>query len=242
MISSHKGAEKEYMYVVITGASRGIGKALAYKFAEHNYDLLLTCDKNIDLLNEVKTDIEKKYAKKVIAVKGEISENDLPNDIYILINNAGKCDYNLIQDISYEKYKEIVYSNLDYTFLTTKLVSRQMIKNKQGIIVNISSIWGILGASLESIYSMTKGGINAFTKSLAKELKDSNVDVIAFALGAVDTDMNRHLSDEERKDFVKTLDGGRMLTIEEVAEKIHNIVTTKSYNTGDIIELNNGLS
>lgn len=230
------------MYVVITGASRGIGKALAYKFAEHNYDLLLTCEKNIDLLNEIKSDIENKYKRKVITVKGEINESDLTNDIYILINNAGKCDYNLIQDTSYEKYKEIIYANLDYTFLTTKLISKRLIKNRQGIIVNISSMWGILGSSMESIYSMTKGGINAFTKALAKELKDSCIDVIAIALGAVDTDMNRHLSDEERKDFIKTLDGGRMLTIEEVAEKIHNIVTTKSYNTGDIIEMNNGLS
>ena len=230
------------MYVIITGASRGIGKALAYKFAEHNYDLILTCEKNIALLSEVKADIEKKYGRKVITIKGEIKENDLPDDIYILINNAGKCDYSLIQDVSYETYKEIVYSNLDYTFLTTKLVSKQMIKKKQGIIVNISSMWGILGSAMESIYSMTKGGINAFTKSLAKEFKESNVDVIAFALGAVDTDMNRHLNDEELKDFIKTLDNGRMWSTDEVAEKIHNIVTTKQYNTGDIIELNNGLS
>ena len=230
------------MFAVITGASRGIGKSLAYKFAEHNYDLLLTCEKNIDLLNEIKTDIESKYNRKVITVKGELQESDLPNDIYILINNAGKCDYNLIQDISFEKYKEIIYSNLDYTFLTTKLVSQQLIKKKQGIIVSISSMWGILGSSMESIYSMTKGGINAFTKALAKEFKESGVDVIAFALGAVDTDMNRHLSEDEMNDFLKTLDGKRMWSPDEVAEKIHNIVTTRSYNTGDIIELNNGLS
>lgn len=230
------------MYIVITGASRGIGKALAYKFAEHNYDLLLTCEKNIALLNEIKSDIENKFKRKVITIKGEIKESDLSSDIYILINNAGKCGYNLIQDISYEKYKEIVYSNLDYTFLTTKLVSKQMIKNKQGIIVNISSMWGILGSAMESVYSMTKGGINAFTKSLAKELKDSNVDVIAIALGAVDTDMNKHLSDDEKRDFLKTLDGGRMWSSDEIAEKIHNIITSKLYNTGDIIELNNGLS
>lgn len=230
------------MYTIITGASRGIGKSLAYKFAEHNYDLLLTCEKNIDLLNEIKTDIESKYNRKVITVKGELQESDLPNDIYILINNAGKCDYNLIQDVSYDKYKEIIYSNLDYTFLTTKLVSQQLIKKKQGIIVSISSMWGILGSSMESIYSMTKGGINAFTKALAKEFKESGVDVIAFALGAVDTDMNRHLSEDEMNDFLKTLDGKRMWRPDEVAEKIHNIVTTRSYNTGDIIELNNGLS
>lgn len=229
------------MFVIITGASRGIGKALAYKFAEHNYDLLLTCEKNIDRLNEIKADIENKYNKKVIATKGELKDSDLPNDIYILINNAGKCDYSLIQDTSYEKYKELIYSNLDYTFLTTKLVSSQMIKKKQGIIVNISSMWGILGSSMESIYSMTKGGINAFTKSLAKEFKESGVDVIAFALGAVDTEMNNHLDDKEKTVFLKTLDNGRMFTPEEVAEKIYDIVSGKKYKTGDIIEINNGL-
>lgn len=229
------------MYIIITGASRGIGRALAYKFAEHNYDLLLTCDKNIDLLNEIEADIEKKFGRKVLTIKGEIKESDLPDNIYILINNAGKCDYNLIQDVSYEKYKEIIYSNLDYTFLTTKLVSKQMVKNKQGIIVNISSMWGILGSAMESVYSMTKGGINAFTKSLAKELKESNVDVIATALGAVDTEMNSHLDDKERDEFLKTLDDGKMFTVEEVADKIYDIVSGKKYITGDIIEMNNGL-
>lgn len=229
------------MFAVITGASRGIGKALAYKFAEHGYDLVLTCEKNINLLNDIKHDIETKYSRKVIVKQGLLEEKDLPNDIYILINNAGKCDYNLFQDLSYDKYKEIVHANLDYTFLTTKLLSQKMIKAKQGIIINISSMWGILGASLESIYSMTKGAINALTKSLAKEFKDSNVDVVAFALGAVDTDMNKHFSDDEKKDFVKSLDNGRMWDASEIAEKIYNIVNMKKYNTGDIIEMNNGL-
>ena len=230
------------MFAIITGASRGIGKELAYKFASHNYDLLLTCENNINELTNVENDIESKFGKKVIIKKGLIEENELPNDAYILINNAGKCDYNLLQDVDYDRYKEIVYSNLDYTFLTTKLVSKVMLKNKQGIIVNISSMWGILGSAMESVYSMTKGGINAFTKSLAKEFKDSNVDVIAFALGAVDTDMNSHLSEIERADFLKTLDEGKMFTASEVADKIYDIVFARKYKTGDIIEINNGLT
>ena len=229
------------MYVVITGASRGIGKSLAIKYAEHGFNLVLTCDKNIELLDKVKNDIEKEYNKKVIIKQGLLEEKDLPDDIYILINNASKCDYSQFQDTTYEKYKELIYSNLDYTFLTTKLVCKNMIKSKQGIIINISSMWGILGSSMESIYSMTKGGINAFTKSLAKELNDSNVDVIAFALGAVDTDMNSHLNDEERKDLLKTLDNGKMFSSDEVAELIYNTVSNKKYHTGDIIEINNGL-
>ena len=230
------------MFAIITGASRGIGKELAYKFASHNYDLLLTCENNINELTNIKNDIESKFWKKVIIKKGLIEENELPNDIYILINNAGKCDYSLLQDVDYDKYKEIVYANLDYTFLTTKSVGKVMLKNKQGIIANISSMWGILGASLESIYSMTKGGINAFTKSLAKEFKESNVDVIAFALGAVDTDMNRHLSEEERKSFELSLDNGRMFTAGEVADRIYEIASTRKYESGDIIEINNGLA
>lgn len=229
------------MYIVITGASRGIGKALAYKFAEHGYDLVLTCEKSIDALNSIKKDIEERFKRKVIAIKGEIEENVLPDDIYILINNAGKCDYNLLQGVSIDKYKELIYSNLDYTFITTKLVSKKLLKAKQGIIINISSMWGILGASMETIYSMTKGGINAFTKALAKELKDSNVDVVAFALGAVDTDMNNNLTSDEKEDFIKRLDNNRMYTTKEVADKIYNIISTNQYKTGDIIEINNGL-
>ena len=229
------------MFAVITGASRGIGKALAYKFASGGYDLILTCEKNIKILDDIKIDIEHTYNRKVIVKQGLLNEADLPNDIYILVNNAGKCDYSLFQDVSYDKYKEIVYANLDYTFLTTKLISKTMIKAKLGVIINISSMWGILGSSMESIYSMTKGAINALTKSLAKEFKDSNVDVLAFALGAVDTEMNNHLNDEEKKDFVMSLENGKMWSPDEIARKIFDITTFKNYNTGDIIELNNGL-
>ena len=229
------------MFAVITGASRGIGKALAYKFASGGYDLILTCEKNIKILDDIKIDIENKFNRKVIIKKGLLEEKDLPNDIYILINNAGKCDYSLFQDVSYDKYKEIVFANLDYTFLTTKIVSQKMLKAKQGIIINISSMWGILGAALESIYSMTKGAINSLTSSLAKEFKDSDVDVIAFALGAVDTEMNNHLSDEEKIDFVKSLENGKMWSSDEIAKKVFDIVINKNYTTGDIIELNNGL-
>ena len=229
------------MYAIITGASRGIGKGFAYKFAEHNYDLLLTCDTNFDLLESIKSDIENKYKRNVIIIKGLIEENNLPDDIFVLINNAGKCDYNLVQDISYEQYKQIIYSNLDYTFLTTQIVVRQMIKKKQGIIVNISSIWGIVGAAMETVYSMTKGGINAFTKSLSKELKYSNIDVVAFALGVVNTDMNNYLSDEEKLNFEKKLDNGRMFTVDEIVNIVYNKISNKEYKTGDIVEVNNGL-
>ena len=229
------------MYVVITGASRGIGKALAYKYAESGYNLILTCENNIEALSLLKSEIESKYSRKVIIKKGLLDEEDIMDDIYILINNAGKCDYGLLQDISYDRYKEIVYANLDYMFLTTKLVSKALLKKKEGIIINISSVWGIVGASMETIYSMTKGGVNAFTKALAKEYSESSVDVVAFALGAVDTDMNSNLTSDEKEDLLKRLDNNRMYTTKEVADKIYNTILANQYKTGDIIEINNGL-
>ena len=229
------------MNVIITGASRGIGEALSYKFASHGYDLILTCENNIDMLIQIKNDIENKYNRKVAIKKGLITADDLSDDIYILINNAGKCDYNLLQDVSYEKYKEIIYANLDYTFLTTKLVCKKMIASHQGIIINISSMWGILGAAMETIYAMTKGGINAFTKSLAKELQGSSIDVIAFALGAVNTDMNNVFDHTNMEEILKTIYNGRMYEASEIADIIYSTVINKNYQSGDIIEVNNGL-
>lgn len=241
------------MYAVITGGSRGIGKALAYEYAKHGFDLVLTCEKNIDLLNNVKLDIEKQYKKKVIVKKGLLDENDIKDiasDIYILINNAGKCDYNMLTDVSIDRFREIVYANLEYTFFTTKLLSKYMIKKKDGVIANITSMWGILGSACEVVYSLTKAGLIGFTKAYAKELKDANVDVIAFALGAVNTDMCKEMvslyKDKEElekgiAEFVKTLDDGRMYEPNEIAEKIYDYISKKDFSSGDIIELNNGL-
>lgn len=237
------------MYAVITGGSRGIGKALAYEYAKHGFNLVLTCEKSLDLLAKIKDDIESNYRKKVIIKKGLLTDEDIKDissDIYILINNAGKCDYNLLTDVSIDKYRELVETNLEYTFLTTKLISKYMIKKKQGVIANITSMWGILGSSCETIYSMTKAGLIGFTKAYAKEVMSSGVDVIAFALGAVNTDMCKMMATNEvmKKgidEFVKTLDGGRMYEPSEVATKIYDHISKNEYKSGDIIEINNGL-
>ena len=126
-------------------------------------------------------------------------------------------------------------------FHATKASLPYMINEKNGLIINISSIWGIVAASLETIYSGTKGFVNTFTKALAKELEPSNIDVIAFALGMVDTEMNSHLSDEEKNEIAKSLDNGKLFTKEEIAQKIFEFVTNKNFKTGSIISLDNGL-
>ena len=246
--------------VFITGASRGIGSALASIFAENGYDLILSCDKNHALLkadaeklsaecdinisilryddNQNKFQLEESYGESNQIYFDE-KENNIKTDI--LINNASKALYGLFQDTKEEEWNEIINSNLTTMFHATKSVLPYMIHEKNGLIINISSIWGIVGASLETIYSGTKGFVNTFTKALAKELEPSNIDVIAFALGMVDTEMNSHLSDEEKNEIAKSLDGGKLFTKEEIAQKIFEHATNKNFKTGSIISLDNGL-
>lgn len=247
--------------VFITGASRGIGSALASIFAENGYDLILSCDKNYTLLkadaeklskkcgititivkydkNQNKFLVEQTYGNNIDKVYFDEKENNIKADI--LINNASKALYGLFQDTKEEEWNEIINSNLTTMFHATKAVLPYMIHEKNGLIVNISSIWGIVGASLETIYSGTKGFVHTFTKALAKELEPSSIDVIAFALGMVDTEMNSHLSAEEKNEIAKFLDNGKLFTKEEIAQKIFEHVTNKNYKTGSIISLDNGL-
>ena len=246
--------------VFITGASRGIGSALASIFAESGYDLILSCDKNYNLLKADAEKLCKDHNINVALVKYNTVQNKFEiekiygesNQIYfdekenniktdILINNASKALYGLFQDTKEEEWNEIINSNLTTMFHATKAVLPYMIHEKNGLIINISSIWGIVGASLETIYSGTKGFVNTFTKALAKELEPSKIDVIAFALGMVDTEMNSHLSDDEKNEIAKSLDGGKLFTKEEIAQKIFEHATNKNFKTGSIISLDNGL-
>lgn len=232
------------MYCIITGASRGIGRELAYIFARHKYNLILTCKNNINLLNEIKNDIEELYNVAVYIKNGSIDENDiksLNDDIYILINNQSEAEYGLLQDITKKRYDELINSNITNAIWTTKCVLPNFIKNKMGIIVNISSIWGIYGSSNEVIYSTTKAAIIGFTKSLHKELCSSNIDVICFALGIVDTDMIKNLDSSEIEQIKKILSDNKIMTKEYVANEISNVILNKKYKNGDIIEINNGL-
>ena len=229
------------MYCVVTGASRGIGRELAILFAKSKYDLILTCKTNIDMLNLLKDELEKDYNVTVKTKQGHLAENDLSNidDLSIVINNASIADYNLLQDVSIDRYNEIIDSNLTDTFLTSKYSIPLFLKHKQGLIVNISSIWGELGASTEVLYSMTKGGIISFTKALSKELEPSSIDCICFKLGFVDTDMNSHLTEEEKNEFIKDIKDKNLIDKKVVAKKMFDIITNRKYNTGDILDFTN---
>lgn len=230
---------------LITGASRGIGKAIAIEFAKSGYHVAINCSKNESLLMEVKQEIES-YGVHCIAYVGNIGEEihalqfcnlalQELGHIDILINNAGISHIGLLSDMTLEEWNTIVTSNLTSVFLCSKYVIPSMVHRKSGRIINISSVWGIAGASCEVAYSATKGGINSFTKALAKELAPSNIQVNAVACGAIDTQMNQFLTQEDREELMNEIPSGRFGQPEEVAKFVYSIATGSSYLTGQVI-------
>ena len=177
--------------VIVTGASRGIGKAIAIEFAKAGFNVAINCHSNASLLEEVKSTIES-HGVQCITYVGNIGEEEHATKlcsntleafghIDVLINNAGISHIGLLSDLTLTEWNSIVTTNLTSVFLCSRSVIPNMIHQKSGRIINISSVWGIAGASCEVAYSATKGGINSFTKALAKELAPSNIQVNAIA-------------------------------------------------------------
>lgn len=238
-------------YVIITGASRGIGNAIAEKFASHGYNLILTCNNNIELLNKLCGQLEKKYSVLCYGYKcdGGSSESvtslfdnikKLIPDIDIVINNAGISHMGLLQDMSNEQWENVITSNLNSVFYMCRSIIPHFVHNKYGRIINISSVWGEQGASCEAAYSASKAGINGLTKALAKELAPSSIQVNAIAFGAIDTEMNSFLSDNEKKVLEEEIPFGRMATPQEAASFVYQLAHSEPYLTGQIISFNGG--
>ncbi len=239
--------------VLITGASRGIGHATAIEFAKHGFNLVLICKKNIDMLNEAARHMEE-YNVKCHTIQCDISNPTSVTDnistyieknnitIDILVNNAGISHIGLIQDMSFNEWKSVIDTNLSSMFLLSRLVIPSMIKNGNGRIINISSMWGNVGASCEVAYSASKGGVNSFTRALSKELAPSNISVNAIAFGVIDTEMNQFLSSDERSSLMNDIPAGRFGSCEEAAEMIYSVATAPTYMTGQIITMDGGLT
>ncbi len=233
---------------VITGASRGVGKAIAEALAEDGWRLLLNCRSRFDLLDENCAALSTKT--ECCAVHGEIdsaalgrflgidlnSGRSAGEDEILLVNNGGISRFNLLQDVSDAEFGELVDSNLGSMFRLSRAMIPYLLKAGQGRIWNISSVWGVTGASMESIYSLTKGGVNALTKALAKELAPNHIPVNALALGCVDTDMNGWMSPEDRAAVEEEIPYGRMATAEEAAEMLRLLIKSPAYLTGQIIQ------
>lgn len=236
--------------VLVTGSSRGIGKAIAIKFAEEGYNVVINGIKNEEKLLQVKSEIEQKNVS-CMAYLGDMGSYDKAKELFlgikerfghidVLVNNAGISYIGLLTDMSPEDWNRLISSNLTSVFNCCSLAIPDMVKEKSGKIINISSVWGNVGASCEVAYSASKGGMNAFTKALAKELAPSNIQVNAIACGAIDTDMNRFLTDEELSELTNEIPSGRLGKAEEVAKLAYQLAQDNSYLTGQIIGLDGG--
>lgn len=232
---------------LITGASRGIGRATALRFAKAGYDLYLTCISSIESLTAFAAELSAQYNISCIAIQADMGnyaeiENIFSKieDLNVLINNAGISHVGLLSDMTPAEWHRVMSTNLDSCFYTAKLATPLFLKKHSGKIINISSVWGNVGASTEVAYSASKGGVNAFTKALAKELAPSNIQVNAIAFGAIDTDMNACFSPEDLQALATEIPTDRLGTAEEAAEMIYLISQAPEYLTGQIITMDGG--
>ena len=235
---------------LITGASRGIGRAIAIEFAKEGANIVINYSKDelgaeetLKILNGIGV-VAYKIKEDVSSFKGAEKIIDFTlksfGKIDILVNNAAKSTIGLFMDSSKEEIENILNTNLLGPLYLSKMAIPHMI-NKNGVILNISSMWGEVGASCEVLYSTSKGGINLFTKALAKEMAPSNIRVNAIAPGVIDTSMNSFLSKEDRKDLEEEIPFGRFGSPEEIG-KIAVFLCSKdsSYITGQIIRADGG--
>ena len=236
---------------LITGASRGIGKAIATALSQEGYHLALFCHSNFQMLDDLAKKLTSEYKVEVYTYCGDIADYEFTmtscedalkklEHIDVLINNAGKASIGLLTDMTAMDWNSMLGTNLSSLFYTSKVIIPDMVSRKTGNIINISSMWGTVGASCEVAYSATKGGVNSFTKALAKELAPNGIAVNAIACGVVDTDMNGMLSDEEKAELSEEIPTGRFCTPEEIAEVVLSIIKAPSYMTGQIIGVDGG--
>lgn len=232
---------------MVTGASRGIGKAIAETLAEAGYHLILTCNHTLAELQTIAASLEEKYNITCTAAAADASDPAAIEKIFaslnhldILVNNAGISYIGLLTDMSVEEWQRVINTNLSSCFYTSRLAIPLMLQKHSGRIINISSVWGNVGASMEVAYSASKGGVNSFTKALAKELAPSNIQVNAISCGVIDTAMNHCFSPEEMNALREEIPADRLGQPEEVAELVLQLIQAPTYLTGQILTLDGG--
>ena len=232
---------------LITGASRGIGEAVARKLAKEHFDLYLTCLHSEEKLHTLATYLEEEYNISVSAFLCDMSSHKEVERLFrhipsldVLINNAGISYIGLLSEMSVESWNRVLDTNLSSLFYTSKKAIPLMLQKHRGQIINISSVWGEDGASMEVAYSASKGGVNSFTKALAKELAPSGIQVNAVACGLINTEMNRGLSEEERCALIDEIPADRMGNTAEVAQMVYSVLSMPFYTTGQIFTIDGG--
>lgn len=235
----------------ITGASHGIGRAIATQLAAEGWSLAINCCSSKDELFLLADQLQKEFHITCLPLTGDVGDESFVRSAFaeihqtlgpvnVLVNNAGISHIGLLSDMTLEEWNHVLQTNLTSVFCCCKHAIPDMVHDKSGSILNISSVWGSNGASCEAAYSASKGGVNALTRALAKELAPSGIAVNAIACGVIDTRMNQCFSSEERLALCEEIPAGRFGTPEEVAELAFSILTSPSYLTGQIITLDGG--
>ena len=237
---------------LVTGASRGIGRAIALRFAAEGAFVVVNYAGNEAAAAETLAAIASAGGSAVLsrfdvgdaaqvdaAVKAIVAER---GRIDILVNNAGVTRDNLLMRLTEDDFDAVVRTNLKGTFLVAKVVSRQMIRQRGGRIVNMSSVVGEMGNAGQSVYAATKAGILGFTKAMARELASREITVNAIAPGFITTDMTEKLPEAARKEFAERIPLGRFGAPEEVAELALFLASDAAgYVTGQVVGINGGM-
>lgn len=230
---------------IVSGGSRGIGASIVETLASSGFNVVLNYRFSADKAN----DIASKFSN-VVTFQADVSDYAQVKSLVdftiskfgridLLVNNAGIDFINTLSDTSDSDFDKVLKNNLYSAFYLSKEVSPYMINAKSGLIINISSIWGIVGASCEMAYSVSKAGLDAMTKSLAKELGPSNIRVNSVAPGIIDTDMNSFLSKEELSEIVNDIPLERIGLPSDVADTVL-FLEKNSYITGQVIQVTGG--
>ena len=239
--------------VLITGGSRGIGKAVAIKFAENGYQIIINYVSDKTDTEQLKKELLQAGASDILLIKADVSNSeDVKNmvkesiekfeKIDVLVNNAGITKDNLLMRMSEEEFDKVIQINLKGTYLVTKEVTRYMMKKKKGSIVNLASVVGVAGNAGQCNYAASKAGIIGFTKSVAKELASRNIRANAVAPGFIETDMTNVLKDEIKENINSQIPLKRMGTAREVAELVYFLgEDASSYITAQVINVDGGM-
>ena len=234
-------------YALVTGASRGIGCAIAESLAQEGYRLYLTCRHSSDKLSSLAKRLAIQYGIQCTAVTADMGIPEDVDNLFmhidkldVLVNNAGISYVGLLHEMAVADWREVMGTNLDALFYTCRHAIPLMLPRHSGKIINISSVWGNAGASMETAYSASKGGVNSFTKALAKELAPSNIQVNAIACGVIDTDMNKCFSTEDMESLRDEIPADRIGQPEEVAKMVLSLIHAPEYLTGQVIGLDGG--
>ena len=235
--------------IIITGASRGIGRETTKLLARNGHTVIANYNKSEEKAKELQEELKKENIN-IDIFKADVSKReeckalvqyviDKYKHIDVLVNNAGISIWGQFTDLTDAEIEEIMRVNLYSAIAMSQEVSKHMIHQKEGCIINISSIWGMVGASLEVIYSISKAGMDGLTKALAKELGPSNIRVNSIAPGAIDTDMNEQLSKEELKQLEEDTPLGRIGLPQDIAKCVKWLIED-NFTTGQIISVNGG--